>query len=30
MSDVNNYYLGSPEHIFGVELEEGLITATEA
>ncbi len=30
MSDVNNYYLGSPERIFGVELEEGLITVSEA
>ncbi len=26
MSDVNNYYLGSPKRIFGAELEEGLIT----
>ncbi len=30
MSDVNNYYLGSPERIFGAELEEGLITQSEA
>jgi len=30
MSDVNNYYLGSPKRIFGVELEEGLITESEA
>ncbi len=30
MSDVNKYYLGSLEHIFGVELEEGLITIPEA
>ncbi len=30
MSDVNNYYLGSLEHIFGAELEEGLITVTKA
>ncbi len=28
--DVNNYYLGSPEWIFGVELESGLITLQEA
>ncbi len=26
MTDVNKYYLGSLEHIFGAELEEGLIT----
>jgi len=30
MSDVNKYYLGSPERIFGAELEEGLITRHEA
>ncbi len=30
MSDVNTYYLGSPERIFGPELEEGLITKSEA
>ncbi len=30
MSDVNKYYLGSPERIFGAELEEGLITTQEA
>ncbi len=30
MSNVNEYYLGSPERIFGVELEEGLITQSEA
>ncbi len=30
MSDVNRYYLGSPECIFRVELESGLITASEA
>ncbi len=30
MSNVNNYYLGSPKHIFGAELEEGLITESEA
>ncbi len=30
MSDVNAYYLGSPERIFGAELEEGLITQSEA
>jgi len=30
MSNVNNYYLGSPERIFGAELEEGLITIPEA
>ncbi len=30
MSDVNTYYLGSPERIFGTELEEGLITVSEA
>ncbi len=30
MTDVNKYYLGSPERIFGVELEEGLITRDEA
>ncbi len=28
--DVNNYYLGSPECIFGVELESGLITLPKA
>ncbi len=30
MTDVNNYYLGSLEQIFGVELESGLITLDEA
>ena len=31
MSDaVNSYYLGSPEHIFGAELDSQLITHTEA
>jgi len=30
MSDVNNYYLGSPKRIFGTEIEEGLITESEA
>ncbi len=30
MSDVNKYYLSSPERIFGAELEEGLITISEA
>ncbi len=30
MTDVNKYYLGSPEHIFRAELEEGLITRSEA
>ncbi len=30
MTDVNNYYLGSPEQIFGAKLEEGLITLPEA
>ncbi len=30
MTDVNNYYLGSPEQIFGVKLESGLITFPEA
>jgi len=30
MSDVNNYYLGSPERIFGPELEEGNLTYNEA
>ncbi len=30
MTNVNKYYLGSPEHIFGAELEEGLITRSEA
>ncbi len=30
MTDVNQYYLGSPKHIFGAELEEGLITLPEA
>jgi len=30
MSDVNNYYLRSPKCIFGAELEEGLITESEA
>jgi len=30
MSDVNAYYLGSLERIFGAELEEGLITKSEA
>ena len=29
MTDVNNYYLSSPEHIFRVELELGLITLPE-
>jgi len=29
MTDVNNYYLGSPERIFGVELKSGLITLPE-
>ncbi len=30
MSDVNKYYLSSLEHIFGAELEEGLITIPKA
>ncbi len=30
MTDVNVYYLGSLKHIFGAELEEGLITYKEA
>src|SRR6266702_4113059 len=30
MTDVNNYYLGTPERIFGAELEGGLISPTEA
>jgi len=30
MTDVNKYYLSSPEHIFGVELKGGLITISEA
>ncbi len=30
MTDVNQYNLGSPERIFGAELEEGLITFQEA
>ncbi len=30
MTDVNKYYLGSPERIFGAKLEEGLITKSEA
>ncbi len=30
MTDVNNYYLGTPERIFGAKLEEGLISLTEA
>ncbi len=30
MSDVNVYYLGSPKHIFGAELDSGLITLSEA
>src|SRR6266702_4493174 len=30
MSNVDNYYLGSPKCIFGAELEEGLITESEA
>ncbi len=30
MTDVNKYYLSSPERIFGAELEEGLITRSEA
>ncbi len=30
MTDVNKYYLGSQERIFGAELEEGLITRSEA
>src|SRR6266702_2818298 len=30
MSDVNKYYLGSPERIFGAELKSRLITASEA
>ena len=30
MSDVNTYYLGSLERIFGAELEEGLVTLPEA
>ncbi len=30
MSNVNPYYCGSPERIFGTELESGLITVPEA
>ncbi len=30
MTNVNRYYLGSPERIFGAELESGLITLPEA
>ncbi len=30
MSDVNKYYLGSPERIFSAELKEGLLTMPEA
>ncbi len=30
MSDVNRYYLGSPERIFGAELEEGNLSLNEA
>ncbi len=30
MTDVNNYYLGTPERIFGAELEGGLISPIEA
>ncbi len=30
MTDVNKYYLGSPERIFGAKLEEGLITRSKA
>jgi len=30
ITDVNKYYLSSPERIFGAELEEGLITLSEA
>src|SRR6266702_2493 len=30
MTDVNKYYLGLPERIFGAELEEGLITRSKA
>ncbi len=31
MSDaVDSYYLGSPEHIFGAELDTQLITSIEA
>jgi len=30
MSDVNQYYLGSPERIFGAELNEGNLTLPEA
>jgi len=30
MTDVNNYYLGSPERIFGVKLKSGLITLSKA
>ncbi len=29
-SDTNNYYLGSPERIFGAELDSQLITYGEA
>ncbi len=29
-NDTNDYYLGSPERIFGVELESQLITYDEA
>jgi len=30
MTDVNKYYLGSPERIFRAELELGLIDLLEA
>ncbi len=30
MSNVNQYYLGSPEQIFGAELDEGNLTLPEA
>jgi len=30
MSNVNVYYLGSPKHIFGAELDSGLITLDKA
>jgi len=29
-NDTNNYYLGSPEHIFGAELDSQLVTYDEA
>jgi len=29
-NDTNNYYLGSPERIFGAELDSQLITYNEA